>query len=155
MGRLGEGVFVGSGALALGVEFDRMWVCGLAEGVFPAPRRDDPLLADADREALGGEMPKRSDRLGDDQRALLAALASTSGARVMCFPRGDLRRSTEHVPSRFLLDTVEALSGARPLGADLPDAPRCEAVPSFVHGLTHAVVPGHPARARPARRAGR
>jgi ATP-dependent helicase/nuclease subunit B len=141
VGRLGEGVFVGSGALALGVEFDRMWVCGLAEGVFPSPRRDDPLLADADREALGGEMPKRSDRLGDDQRALLAALASTSGARVMCFPRGDLRRSTEHVPSRFLLDTVEVLSGTRPLGADLPDAAWCRAVPSFVYGLTHASFP--------------
>ena len=112
-GRLGEGVLVGSAALALGVELDRVWVCGLAEGVFPAPPRDDPLLADADREALGGEMPKRSDRLADDQRALLAALAEHVGARVMCFPRGDLRRSTEHVPSRFLLDTVEALSGTR------------------------------------------
>jgi ATP-dependent helicase/nuclease subunit B len=141
VGRLGEGVFVGSAALALGVEFDRVWVCGLAEGVFPAPPRDDPLLADADRDALAGEMPKRSDRVADDQRALLAALASTTGPRVMCFPRGDLRRSTEHVPSRFLLDTIEARSGERPVRAELPDEPWITEVPSFVHGLTHAPFP--------------
>src|SRR5207253_658530 len=47
VGRLGEGVLVGSAPLALGVELDRLWVCGLAEGVFPAPPADDPLLADA------------------------------------------------------------------------------------------------------------
>ena len=34
---------------------------------------------------------------------------------LLFFPRGDLRRSTEHVPSRFLLDTVEELSGVREL----------------------------------------
>jgi ATP-dependent helicase/nuclease subunit B len=141
VGRLGEGVFVGAAALALGVEFDRTWVCGLAEGVFPAPPRDDPLLADADRDALAGELPKRSERVADDQRALLAVLAGTSGARVMCFPRGDLRRSTEHVPSRFLLDTIEALSGERPVRAELPDEPWITEVPSFVHGLTHAPFP--------------
>ena len=60
----------------------------------------------------------------------------------MCFPRGDLRRSTEHVPSRFLLDTVEALSGTRPLGSALPvHEPWWTTVPSFVHGLTHASFP--------------
>ena len=119
-----------------------MWVCGLAEGVFPAPPGDDPLLADADREALEGEMPLRSDRVATDQRALLAALASTTGARVMSFPRGDLRRNTERVPSRFLLDTVEVLNGTRPLGSSLPvGEPWCTSVPSFVHGLTHAAFP--------------
>ena len=34
-------------------------------------------------------------------------------ARVLLFPRGDLRRTTERMPSRFLLDTVEALTGTR------------------------------------------
>jgi ATP-dependent helicase/nuclease subunit B len=141
VGRLGEGVYVGSPALALGVEFDRMWVCGLAEGVFPAPPRDDPLLADADRDALAGEMPKRTDRVADDQRALLAALASSAGERVLMFPRGDLRRSTEHVPSRFLLDTIEALTGERPIRAELPEVAWITEVPSFVHGLTHTAFP--------------
>ena len=89
---------------------------------------------------LAGELPMRADRIADDQRALLAALASTAGERVMCFPRGDLRRSTEHVPSRFLLDTIEALSGARARRRAL-GAPWCTEIPSFVHGLTHAAFP--------------
>ena len=155
VGRLGEGILVGSAALALGVELDRVWVCGLAEGVFPSPPHDDPLLSDADRSVLGGELPLRRDRITDDQRALLATLTSTSGARTLCFPRGDLRRNTEHVPSRFLLDTAEALSGKRRLG----DGSGSDSV---VHG--HPVVPARPharavsrdaPRARRARGAGR
>jgi ATP-dependent helicase/nuclease subunit B len=146
LGRLGEGVLVGSVVLSLGVEFERVWVCGLAEGVFPAVPRDDPLLGDADRGALAGELPLRAERTADEHRRLLAVLASTSGARVMCFPRGDLRRTTEHVPSRFLLDTVEALTGVRPhgeLGSGAPEADEswCSTIPSFVHGVAHAAFP--------------
>jgi len=141
VGRLGEGVFVGPAVMALGVEFDRLWVCGLAEGVFPAPPGDDPLIADADRAAVAPELTRRADRVADDHRALLAVLVSTSGDRTMCFPRGDLRRSTSHVPSRFLLDTVETLCGERPAGGRLPTASWCTEVPSFVHGLIHAPFP--------------
>jgi ATP-dependent helicase/nuclease subunit B len=142
VGRLGEGLLVGPAVLALGVELDRLWVCGLAEGVFPGSPRDDPLLADADRLALGGQIRLRSGRIADDHRALLAALANTTGERVLCFPRGDLRRNTEHVPSRFLLDTVESLTGSRPLGSALPVGETWwTTVPSFVHGLTHAGFP--------------
>ena len=142
VGRLGEGLLVGPAVLALGVELDRLWVCGLAEGVFPGSPRDDPLLADADRIALAGQIRLRSGRIADDHRALLAALANTTGERVLCFPRGDLRRNTEHVPSRFLLDTVESLTGSRPLGSALPVGEEWwTTVPSFVHGLTHATFP--------------
>ena len=78
-----------------------------------------------------------------------------SGARVMCFPRGDLRRSTEHVPSRFLLDTVEALSGTRPLARRSSRRAVVHAR-SVVRARAHARgVPGQPARARRAGRAGR
>ena len=115
VGRLGQGVLVGSVGFALGADLDRLFVCGLAEGVFPSPPRDDPLLSDLERGVLAGELPLRADRTAANHRALLAALAVTTGDRVLAFPRGDLRRSTEHVPSRYLLDTVEALSGAREL----------------------------------------
>jgi RecB family exonuclease len=141
IGRLGEGVFVGSAALALGVELDRVWACGLAEGVFPAPPADDPLIADADRQALNGELPLRRGRVGEDHRALLAVLAATAGERTLCFPRGDLRRNTEHVPSRFLLDTVEALSGRRVIEAATEAEPWFTFVPSYVYGLAHAPFP--------------
>jgi len=141
VGRLGEGVLVGSAQLALGVELDRLWVCGLAEGVFPSPPADDPLLADSDRQALAGELPLRRDRIGDDQRALLAAFAATTGDRTLCFPRGDLRRNTEHVPSRFLLDTIEALTGRREIDAAVEAEKWFTLVPSYVSGLAHAAFP--------------
>jgi RecB family exonuclease len=129
VGHLGEGVLVGSVGLALGVEFDRVFVCGLAEGVFPAPPREDPLLGDTERAALDGELRLRRDRVHDHHRELLAAFASTSGPRVCCIPRGELRRSTEHVPSRFALASLAAMGGAP------------ESIPSFVHGVMHAEFP--------------
>jgi ATP-dependent helicase/nuclease subunit B len=141
VGRLGEGVLVGSAPLVLGVELDRLWVCGLAEGVFPAPPADDPLLADADRQALAGELTLRRDRIGDDQRALLAAFAATTGDCTLCYPRGDLRRNTEHVPSRFLLDTIEALTGRREIDAAIEAEKWFTLVPSYVYGLAHAAFP--------------
>jgi RecB family exonuclease len=110
VGLLGEGVLAGPVGLALGAELDCVWVCGLAEGVFPSVPHDDPLLGDRERAALDGELTLRAERVDDNERALLAALASTSGLRVCTWPRGDLRRSTEHVPSRFLHDTLVAVS---------------------------------------------
>jgi ATP-dependent helicase/nuclease subunit B len=124
VGRLGEGVLVGPVGMALGVDLDRLWVCGLAEGLFPAVPRDDPLLSDRDRAALGGELRLRSERTAEDQRAFLAALASTSGARVCTYPRGDLRRSTEHVPSRFLTPTIAAIVEEH-------------AIPSYAYAAAH------------------
>ena len=131
VGSLGDGVLVGPVGMALGVDLDRLWVCGLAEGLFPSVPRDDPLLGDRDRAALGGELRLRSDRTADDERALLAALASTTGARVCTYPRGDLRRSTEHVASRFLAATIAAVgSGLR-------------SIASYAYGATHVVFPAN------------
>jgi ATP-dependent helicase/nuclease subunit B len=131
VGSLGDGVLVGPVGMALGVDLDRLWVCGLAEGLFPAVPRDDPLLGDRERAALGGELRLRSDRTTDDQRALLAALASTVGARVCSYPRGDLRRSTEHVPSRFLAATIADV------GNDV------HSIASYAYGATHVAFPAN------------
>jgi hypothetical protein len=130
VGRLGEGVLVGPPSFALGVDLERVWVCGLAEGLFPSVPHDDPLLADTERSALDGDLRLRSERVDDDERAVLAALASTRGDRVLTMPRGDLRRSTEHVPSRFVADTAAALGAADR-----------HAVASYVDGLAHVTVP--------------
>ena len=138
IGRLGEGVLVGPVGFALGADLDRVFVCGLAEGVFPAAPGDDPLLSDNERAALRGVLALRADRMEADHRALLAALAATDGDRVLCFPRGDLRRSTEHVPSRFLLDTVQALSGVRSLDAR---ASWCTPIASFLDGIARVDFP--------------
>jgi RecB family exonuclease len=131
LGRLGEGVLVGGVGLALGVEIDELFVCGLAEGVFPSVPRDDPLLSDSERGVLDGDLRLRRERVHDLHRGLLAAFASTIGSRTCSVPRGDLRRSTEHVFSRFLTATREHDADARP-----PTV-----VASYVQGLARAAFP--------------
>jgi len=143
VGRFGDGILMGHVALGLGLDLDRVLVCGLAEGTFPARVRDDSLLPDADRRATGGVLARRADRVDDDHRRLLAALAAARGERVLLFPRGDLRRTTERMPSRFLLDTVEALTGTRRYGDDLLelDAEWFHRVPSFAAGVARTQFP--------------
>ncbi|MCE2512447.1 MAG: PD-(D/E)XK nuclease family protein [Acidimicrobiia bacterium] len=125
-GRLGAGVLVGSVDLALGVELDLAVVCGMAEGTFPARRDDDALLPDRERRVAGGDLPARGDRSGEDHRALLAVVAAAKQT-LLLYPRGDLRRSADRSPSRWL--TEQATS---------PDE-----VPSFVAGLRRASFPAH------------
>jgi RecB family exonuclease len=143
VGRLGDGVLMGHVALGLGLDLDRVFVCGLAEGTFPARVRDDSLLPDVDRRATDGVLRLRAARVDDDHRRLLAALASARDARVLLFPRGDLRRTTERMPSRFLLDTVEALAGTRHYADELGhlDAPWFQHVPSFAAGIARVEFP--------------
>ncbi|MEM9465462.1 MAG: PD-(D/E)XK nuclease family protein [Actinomycetota bacterium] len=135
-GSFGNGVLVGSVNVALGLELDRVVVVGMAEGSLPARRRDDPLIPDRARTAVGPDLPQRSDRVDDDHRALLAVMAAAEHV-TFSFPRGDLRRSAERAPSRWLLDTTEARDGVRPSAEDLVAAtgPWLREVPSFIAGL--------------------
>ena len=103
VGRFGDGVLVGHVALGLGLDLDRVFVCGLAEGTFPARVRDDSLLPDADRRATDGAL-RAARRRGSTTTTAACSPRSPRAprARVLLFPRGDLRRTTERVPSRFL-----------------------------------------------------
>ena len=148
-GSFGNGVLIGPAHTALGLELDVVVVVGLAEGSFPGRRRDDPLLPDRVRTALDrpGDLPSRADLVADDHRALLGAMAA-AGHVTMTFPRGDLRRSAERAPSRWLLDTIETHegSGVRPASHDLGrlTGDWFTEVPSFIAGLRATGFPGHP-----------
>ena len=137
-GRFGAGVLVGSVALGLGVDLDLAVVCGMAEGMFPARRRDDALLPDRERALAGPDLTQQSDH-GDGHRALLAVLAGAR-RRGLLYPRGDLRRSAPLTPSRWLLDAAEAIDGRRPGTEDLgpKSGDWLTEVPSFVAGLRAA-----------------
>src|SRR5690606_17929954 len=136
VGRFGEGVLVGPLSFAVGLDLDLVVVLGMAEGTLPAPVRDDALLPDADRRRAGGEHDLRGGRGGRDHRHILSA-RSAAGAHVLCMPRGDLRASSERVPSRWLADVAGALEGRRVTTDALAAHPASwlRAVPSFAHAV--------------------
>jgi hypothetical protein len=144
VGRFGDGVLVGSVEMGIGLDLDLVVVLGLAEGLFPATVRDDSLLPDRERQVTDGALGLRADRVERQHRHLLAALAS-AGRHLLCVPRGDLRRSVERVPSRWVLDVASELAGDGPRwwAADLSAAtvPWITAVPSFDAGLRALATP--------------
>lgn len=142
VGRFGNGVLVGDVAMGLGLDLDLVVVLGLVEGAFPAQVRDDSLLPDAEREAAGGELALRRQRVDRQHRQFLAALAG-AGARLLCVPRGDLRRTSERVPSRWALDVASRLAGRRLWSPDLlaASAPWAAHVASFDAGLRTMAAP--------------
>lgn len=142
VGRMGEGALVGAVTMGIGLDLDLVVVLGLAEGSFPAAVRDDSLLPDAEREATEGELSLKADETEHQHHDLLAALAGAK-QRILCVPRGDLRRSSEQIPSRWLTAMASSLAGRPLVGTELSvlDAAWLEHVPSFEAGLCRAAFP--------------
>jgi len=142
VGRMGEGVLVGPVSMGVGLDLDLVVVLGLAEGLLPAPERDDSLLPDLERRSTGDELPLRSQRIEREHHELLAALAGAS-RHLLCVPRGDLRRSSERVPSRWVLQIASAIAGDRWWSRDLlgSERPWLGHVASFDAGLRRVEFP--------------
>jgi RecB family exonuclease len=149
-GRFGDGVLLGPVSLLVGLELDLVVLLGLAEGTLPTRQRDDALLPDRDRVAVADELPVAADRQRREQREVLAALAAGGQEVVVSVPRGDLRRTTEHVASRWLLDLVADAEGVGLWSDELfaHSAPWLTHVESFAAGVASA---GRPATAQEAR----
>ena len=98
-GTFGTGVFVGPMSSAVGLELDEVYLVGLAEGITPGRLREDALLPEAARVAADGQLPALRARLDREHRHLMAALACAPTVTAS-FPRGDLRRGGERLPSR-------------------------------------------------------
>jgi RecB family exonuclease len=116
VGRFGEGVLVAPITHAIGLDCDVIYLVGLCEDLFPGRLRDDSLLPERVRELSAGQLPSTRVRVDFRQRSLLAAFTS-AGHVVASFPRGDLRRHTDRLPSRWLLPTLRRLSGNPSLAA--------------------------------------
>ena len=116
VGRFGEGIFVGPISASIGMDLDKLFVVGLAEDAYPGRLHEDALLNDKVRKATDGELEASRDRVDAKHRHLLAAFASAPDVTAS-FPRGDLRRSTERLPSRFLLHTLRGITGNDGLAA--------------------------------------
>ncbi len=142
VGRMGEGVVVGSLGMGVGLDLDVVVVLGLAEGSLPSRVREDSLLPDAEREATGDELPRRSDESERQHHDLLATLGGAQ-RHVLCVPRGDLRRNSDRVPSRWVLEIAGDLEGRRVTGVELMGTRHqwLEHVASFDGGLRRADFP--------------
>ena len=146
VGRFGAGVMVAPLGSSPGYDFDAVFVLGLAEGTCPTLRRDPALLPDTDRRlAVEGELATQDDRLAEQRRAYLAALASGAEHRVLLFPRGDLRGRRERLASRWLLESAAALSGREQVSSSevsslAPDV--LEVIASYAAGVAEATMHG-------------
>ena len=145
VGRFGHGVLVAPLAAGVGLDLDAVFVLGMAEGTCPSFRGEDALLPDEDRaSAVAGELATRQQRLADQHRALLAALASAHRQSTMSFPRGDLRDRRSRLASRWLLDSAAQRLGRPLFSSDMEHLgpPVVETVASFAAGIGSAAVHG-------------
>lgn len=135
-GRYGDGVFIGPLSSAVGLDADVVYVVGLSEDLCPGRLHEDPLLGSEARTAAEGALAGSKERLETQHRHVLAALGAAPEV-VASFARGDLRRSTERLPSRWLMPTLR-LVGERPdLMASAWDEARTgvDSAPSFAGEL--------------------
>lgn len=142
VGRMGEGVLTGAVSMGLGLDLDLAVVVGLAEGAFPAPVREDSLLPDDERRHSDGELPLRSELVERQHRELLAVLAGAA-RQVLVVPRGDLRGSTDRIPSRYVAEVGSLLSGQQTRADFLwhAEGPWVEHVGSFDAGIKQTAFP--------------
>jgi len=143
VGRFGDGVLVAPLSAAVGLDVDVVYAVGLAEDSYPGRLHEDALLLERVRDSSGGELASYRDRFDAKHRHLLAAFGAARRV-VASFPRGDLRRSTQRLPSRFLLPTLRDLSGNRQLAAtewESAESPRIRGSASFAQGITTVAMP--------------
>lgn len=117
-GVTGSGVFVSNLGAAQGMEFEAVWVLGMADGAFPPMAMEDPLLPDALRRQVGdgNRLPLRRASVLEERRLFLAAL--TSGKRrYLSYSRTDTAAQRGQYPAPWLLDAATALNGGGRVGS--------------------------------------
>lgn len=144
-GRFGRGVLVAPLSSAVGLDLDAVFVVGMAEGTCPSLAGDDALVPDDDRRrAVDGELATRYDRLCDQHRSFLAALAAGGNHRALVAPRGDLRGRRRRLPSRWFLQTASRAAGRPVLSSEVDGLgpPLIETVDSYAGGVADAATHG-------------
>ncbi len=107
-------VFVGTLEQARGRAFDVVFVPGLAERIFPQKPREDPILLDALRCELGGQLTTQGDR-AQHERLLLRLAAGAATRRVyLSYSRIELAEARPRVPSFYAMEVQRALAGRIP-----------------------------------------
>lgn len=143
VGRFGEGVYVGPLHEAAGLDLDRVFVVGLSEDLYPGRLHEDSLLPERVRSASLGQLRSLKDSIRRKERDLVYAF---TGARDIAasFARGDLRKQTARLPSRWLMPTFRDRSGEPQLAAtdyEKVHGDWLTNVPSFAAGVSHTDQP--------------
>lgn len=101
-------VFLGTPEEFRGLRFDSVFVCGLAEGIFPRKVREDPLLLDDARNQLDSGLATNDDRVDMERLRLQTAAAAAESRLLASYPTWDALTGRARVPSFYAFDTVAA-----------------------------------------------
>ena len=120
-------VFVGTPEQARGRSFSIVFLPGLAERMFPQRLGEDPLLLDDLRRRLGGELRLQNDRVMAERLQLRLAAAAARDRIYISYPRLEVAKARQRVPSFYALDVQRATRGSIPRFEELESEARREA----------------------------
>jgi hypothetical protein len=119
-------VFVGTPDQARGRSFEVVFVPGLAERIFPQRVGEDPLLLDSLRKQLDHGLRLQNDRVQDERLQLKLAAGAARRRIYISYPRLEVARARQRVPSFYALDVQRATRGKLPRFEQLEDEARRE-----------------------------
>ncbi|HEV2423786.1 MAG TPA: PD-(D/E)XK nuclease family protein [Terriglobia bacterium] len=120
-------VFVGTPDQARGRSFEVVFVPGLAERIFPQRVSEDPILLDELRQQLGHGLRLQDDRVESERLQLKLAAGAARKRIYISYPRLEVAKSRQRVPSFYALDVRRATRGKIPRFEDLESEARREA----------------------------
>ncbi len=97
-----------------GRAFRVAFVPGLAERLFPQKLREDPLLLDDLRRALGDQLAVQDDRAANERLLLRLAAGAATERLYVSFPRIETAEARARVPSFYALEVMRAVTGRIP-----------------------------------------
>jgi CRISPR/Cas system-associated exonuclease Cas4 (RecB family) len=120
-------VFVGTPEQARGRSFDVVFVPGLAERIFPQRVSEDPILLDELRRTIGHGLRVQDDRVQSERLQLKLGAGAARRRIYISYPRLEVARARQRVPSFYALDVQRATRGKIPRFEELEDEARREA----------------------------
>jgi len=107
-------VFVTTVPEVTGLSFDIVFLPGLAEDIFPRKAFEDPLLLDAQRQAVSPHLAVQSVRIARERLLLHVAAGAAKSKLWISYPRMDLAQGRQRSPSFYALDIFRAMTGRIP-----------------------------------------
>jgi ATP-dependent helicase/DNAse subunit B len=107
-------VFVATISEAAGMIFHTVFLPGLGEDIFPKKKFEDPLLLDADREAISPHLPVQDRRVVEERLLLHTAAAVAEHKLCISYPRMNLGQGRSRGPSFYAIEVIRAVTGQIP-----------------------------------------